>query len=242
MNAFFCRGGTKKDMIDVLERNEPSSYTKYVEPFVGGGAVYWSKSEEDIPKVINDLDKDLITGYKKLKSGDIKVIERYDSNNLDVLNMWFKYDGSDDTRTLVKSILVCNTFGSINKGKIYKPASPYNKLKKVPEYRAKMSKTTITNKDYLAVIKEHDGVGTYFFIDPPYIESSKGVYKHKSISADNMADELSKIKGKFILTIDDTSSNRNIFSKFNIKSHTVKAKSNAGIGSKDRSDLIIKNY
>ncbi len=93
----------------------------------------------------------LITGYKKLKSGNIKGIERYDSNNLDVLNMWFKYVGSADTKTLVKSILVCNTFGSktgkVNK--MYKTSTPYTKLKKVPEYRSKMQKTTIANKDYL---------------------------------------------------------------------------------------------
>lgn len=248
MKPFFCRCGTKRDMIDVLEQNQPSSYKKYVEPFLGGGAVYWSKSEEDIPKVINDLDTNLMTGYEILKSGNIEFIERYDSKDLQVLNEWYKYDGSDDTRILVKNILVCNTFSTKGVGKIYGTATPYTKLKKVPEYRSKMSKTTITNKDYIELIKEHDDEGTYFFLDPPYVESSNTIYKHKSICANTMADELSKIKGKFLLTIDDTISNRNIFSKFNIKSHIVKRKSGSGnggvggVGSKDRSDLIITNY
>jgi len=249
MKPFFCRCGTKKDMIDILEQNQPISYTKYVEPFVGGGAAYWSKSEEDIPKVINDLDTNLMTGYELLKNGNIEFIEKYDSKDLQILHEWYKYDGSDDTRILVANILVCNTFGSktgkVNK--MYKTSTPYTKLKKVPEYRSKMQKTTIANKDYLQLIKEHDDEGTYFFLDPPYVESSEHIYKHKSICADTMADELSKIKGKFLLTIDDTISNRNIFSNFNIKSHIVKRKITPRSkipkpGCKDRSDLIITNY
>jgi len=243
MNPYFCRTGTKRDMIKVLERHQPTNYTKYVEPFVGGGDVYWSKADEDIPKVINDKDAFLISGYKLLKTGSVNNIERFDLSDLQSLNNLNNAPPTDDTQRLAKIITrTCGTFGGKSMGKIYKPTNPINKLKKVSQYREKMQKTKIMNKDYISILKAEDNPNTYFFIDPPYIESSKGLYKDAVIDPEQMADILSKLKGKFILTIDDTASNRRIFSRFTIRSHIVQAKGTEGISVKSRSDLIIMNY
>lgn len=243
MNPIFCRAGSKRDMINLLERIEPSNYTKYVEPFVGGGAVYWSKSNLDIPKVINDKEERLTKGYKIIKSGTLNNLERFDTNNLGRLTDIYKGAYRDDAGYLSSVIIgTCNTFGSSFKGLIYKNSNPYSKLKKIDAYREAMKKTKILNQDYKSVISSEDGAGTFFFIDPPYVKSSKGLYKEDTLNVDELLNAVRKIKGKFILTIDDIAENRNAFREFRVRSHVIKAKGNVGVGAVDRSDLIITNF
>ena len=57
-----------------------------------------------------------------------------------------------------------------------------------------------------------------------------------------MAALLSGIKGKFILSINDSANIRAIFNKFNIKALTVKAKGRVGLGEDDRKELLITNF
>ena len=83
----------------------------------------------------------------------------------------------------------------------------------------------------------------FFFIDPPY-EESKGLYKAFTFDFEELRDVLSKIKGSFMLTLNDSPNIRNIFREFNIKSVVVPAGSKkfGDIGAKDRKELIIMNY
>ena len=65
LKPFFNRIGSKVPIInEVLNAIPPHEI--YVELFLGGGAVFWNKSPAK-HSVINDLDKDLIEGYKILK-------------------------------------------------------------------------------------------------------------------------------------------------------------------------------
>ena len=66
LKQFFCRIGSKRPIVKELLKTIPPHCT-YIEPFVGGGSVYWAKQPAKI-SVINDLDKNLIEGYKLLKS------------------------------------------------------------------------------------------------------------------------------------------------------------------------------
>ena len=243
MNPIFCRAGSKRDMIEILKRVEPSNYNKYVEPFVGGGAIYWSKTNVDVPKVINDKDARLIKGYRMIKSGSLNNLERFDTNNVGMLNRIYQGSFTDDAGYLTSIIVgTCNTFGSTFKGHIYKNSNPYNKLKKIADYRSAMNKTKILNQDYKSVLKSEDGKDTYFFIDPPYVRSSEGLYKDDSLNVNDLLDAVRKIKGKFILTIDDIPENRRVFREFRVRSHVVKAKGSVGVGAVNRSDLIISNF
>lgn len=244
MNPLFCRAGSKRDMIKVIEKYEPKGYDKYVEPFVGGGAVYWSKADLEIPKVINDLDKKLIKGYRLTKNGTITNAEKYDTDSIELQKRYYRNPTPDDTGQLVSIVLeTCNTFGSKGmNAPLYKNSNPYHKLRKIDKYKEAMKDTKILNEDYKQVIRENDGVNTFFFIDPPYIESSTGMYKDKDLDPVELESILSNIKGKFMLTMDNTAIIRNLFKKHRQIHHLVKAKGSKQIGAKDRVDLIIMNY
>jgi DNA adenine methylase len=61
-----------------------------------------------------------------------------------------------------------------------------------------------------------DGPDTFFYLDPPYSNAEKEWNYVSSIKPEELLDVLRKIKGKFIMSYDDSSSNRELFKEFKI--------------------------
>ena len=59
-------GGKRRD-IKYFEKYIPTSFDTYVEPFVGGGALYFYLNHPGL-NIINDYDADLINFYSQVKS------------------------------------------------------------------------------------------------------------------------------------------------------------------------------
>lgn len=254
MNPFFCRIGTKKTITDDLIKLIPKHKT-FVEAFVGGGALYFAKEPSEI-EIINDLDKELIKGYKLLKKISKKNIERaigISSNvddikpikkRLEVLNEIQNMKAIDDGLKLYQILITtCNTFSSIGIGKIYQPKSNIQKTNKITQYKERLKNTKIFSTDYKKIIAKFDNVDTFFFLDPPY-EKSTGLYKNDTLDYEEMANILSNIKGKFMITINESPIIKKIFKNFIIKHIKVKGLGNSDIGNYDRyrQELIITNY
>lgn len=237
----FCRIGSKKRIrkkIYALFPSEPID--TYVEPFVGSGAIYWGKTPSKL-EVLNDLDKNLMDNYKLLKQIKSRTFEK----NIDTIREaqnFVNKSYSSDSGKLTKAILnSCNTFGSTGIGKIYQESNPYFKLKNIDKYQKRMENTILLNTDYKNVIKKYDGPNTFFFLDPPY-ENSKGLYENYEFNYNELSNILSSVKGKFLLTLNDSANIRNIFSRFNIKPIIVEKYHSKDIGHKERKELIIMNY
>jgi len=252
LNPFFCRVGSKRTLINKILPLIPQ-HTIYVEPFIGGGAVYFAKEPSD-NEIINDLDETLIMGYNLLKNINNvesinKVINKIKTlkNEKDKLlfqNDFIKIKSKDNGIKLYQILLhLCNSFSSTGKGKIYKAETQDTKINKIADYKERLKNTKILSMDYKDIIKKFDSVNTFFFLDPPY-EKSKGLYHSHSIDYNLMYDILSKIKGKFLLTINDSPEILNIFKNFKIKKINVKGIGNEGkdIGGTIRKELIITNY
>lgn len=248
LRPVFCRIGTKRDIADYVIKFFPSpdSYDTYVEPFIGGGAIYWKK-EPSKHEVINDLDSDLISAYRLLKS--IKSRDfRTDLTSVEKIQRFVDSKHSSDADKLTNHIVSrCNTFVSgLEKGKMAKSSNPSAKLQKIDVYQERMKNTTIENQSYEKVIQKYDDPRTFFYLDPPYEEtkSDGGLYKHGGVGFDfeKMRAVLDRIKGKFLMSINDSSNIRNIFKGFFVKAFVVKPKGNAGVGSKYRKELLISNY
>jgi DNA adenine methylase len=255
MKPFFCRIGNKypiaSQIIDMFPEHET-----YVEPFVGGGSVFFTKPPSD-NEVINDLDSDLITGYKLLKKINnggmdraLQIAERVDSiknktEKLKLLNRIQTLNNKNDNGLKLYQITsnACNTFSSIGKGKLYKGISLIRKMSKINEYKDRLKKTKIHSSDYKNIINKFDTNNTFFFLDPPY-EKSDALYKNDTIDYDEMVDLLSNIKGKFLLTINSSPEIKRIFKNFRIKNIKVKGQGPKGsdIGEGIRNELIITNY
>jgi len=254
LKPFFNRAGSKVPLIrDVLEIIPP--HTTYVEAFVGGGALFWNK----IPakkSVINDLDKELIEGYRILKRIPTSVDMTILDNSKQVGNKYPAVEkfinsvtskSSDRDKLLAVTEKYAGTFGSMGQGGIYKNPSMENRWKKIDQYKALLKPTTIVSKDYLKVLKDYDSPTTFFFLDPPYEVEKKGqekYYKHSIIDYDKMNEALKQLKGKFLLTINDSKYISDIFKDFNQKTLIVRNPSQSGISkeAQNRKELFISNY
>lgn len=239
----FGRVGSKANIRKTLYKYFPSDITTFVEPFVGAGSVMLGyKFEPKTKIVINDLDKQLMVGWRIMKKGASGDIEKYNTTNLDTLTKLRDKKGGTDLDKLV-SIMVNsrNTFGGLGKGKIYKETNPYTRLKNLNDYKEKLKNASILSEGYGSVISKYNKPNTFFYIDPPY-EGTKDLYKHEEFDFVKFAEKIKTIKGKFMLSINDSSNIRNLFKGFKQRRVTIKAQANKGVGETDRKELIITNY
>lgn len=250
LRPFFCRIGTKRDIADFVIDYFPdeSEYDTYVEPFIGGGAIYWKKTPTET-EVINDLDSDLIGAYRLLKG--IKSRDfRTDLNSAAKIQSFV--DGplrTDADRLTTQIVTRCNTWMGKEGGKIYGPSNPHAKLKKVDDYQERLKGTKIENQSYEKVIAKYDSPKTFFYMDPPYEEApSVGkLYTHggKSFDFEEMRRVLDGVKGKWLLSINDSPRIREAFKGYFYKAFVVRSKApgrTGTIGGKDRRELLISNY
>ncbi|MAO19721.1 MAG: hypothetical protein CMJ25_03120 [Phycisphaerae bacterium] len=250
LQPIFCRVGAKTLMRFQILKYIPN-HMIYVEPFIGGGAVFWNKPSAEA-SVINDLDKQLINDYNLIKSAPTDISKYRSQDKLNTLQKRRDFITKNHTTKpdkLIDAILRrCSGFSSkyIKKGKenqIYQVrGNPLKKIKNLQRYKDKLKTTIIKNQDYKKIIKDYDTYNTFFYLDPPYEESDKGFYDDNIIDYEEMSNILKKIKGKFALSINGSSYIKKTFKDFKIIKLELKTNAKVFIGSKKREELLIMNY
>lgn len=163
-------------------------YNIYVEPFVGGGALFWHL--QPCKAVINDINGHLINFYLKLRDNYkiLNELNQVHEHNIDYFKNIVK-DINDNTYDC--NVKKASDFYYINRtcfsGKWRVSASGNfnnswgnykNKTYKVldREYSNILINTRILNVDYTSVLSEFkDNSDAFIFLDPPYLECD-GMY------------------------------------------------------------------
>jgi DNA adenine methylase len=104
-----------------------------------------------------------------------------------------------------------------------------------------MKDTKILNESYEKVIKRYDSPTTFFYLDPPY-ENSEGLYDEHAMDYVAMRSLLDKVKGYWLVSINDSPYIRKVFAGYKIRGFTLKGVGNKGVGNKPRKELLISNY
>jgi DNA adenine methylase len=161
----------------------PASYEKFVEPFVGGGAVFLSCQPRQL--IINDINQELITTYQIVKEKPqelIKLLNEYEKKHSQEFYETLKKQepkNLSDLETATRFIYLNKTgynglYRVNGRGKFNVPFGQREKVKlfdkqnvlAISEYLNTES-CQILNQDYqqiLPLIKEND----FLFVDPPY--------------------------------------------------------------------------
>ena len=225
----------KKKIVDEYFPS-PGTYSTYVEPFVGGGSIYFYKNKDNHKEVINDIDPDIMEIFKGFKNYPAKKIADdvngdYDSKDFEEIK-----ESSPTTAytKFLKTFLLyrLSYFGrglSFGKPRINSSFDGY---------QDRLKDTTIYNTDYKQIIKKYDKPSTFFFLDPPARESS-GTYRYSAINIPDLLDILKNIKGKFLLSIADIDVKKSVFKPFNV--FTVPTKY-VGEKSKGGQTYKVKEY
>lgn len=101
MKTFIKWAGGKEKELPIIMKNLPEHYDRYVEPFVGGGAVFLNIDCDK--NIINDKSNELILLYKMIKSGNKDFI-----NSLNDINKnWLRIEKivTDHSKELINIYL-----------------------------------------------------------------------------------------------------------------------------------------
>lgn len=181
--------GGKGQLLNQFESLYPAKYNNYFEPFVGGGAVYFSLTPERAH--INDINQTLVQTYTNIKNDVEKLICELQNLEQDFLTkdtdarkvMYYdirtKYNQLEPDafeRSLYFLFFNKTAFNGVyrenSKGGFNVPIGSYANPKIVDEDNLRLvskalSKTTITNKSYFEAVSKAKS-GDFVYFDPPY--------------------------------------------------------------------------
>lgn len=177
--------GGKTQMLGDLLPKVPSSYGRYIEPFLGGGAMFFALQPEQA--VIADSNPELINLYRQVANHVDDVIcqlKKYENTQ----EMFYAVRGQDWTmlpeaeaaaRTIFLNKTCFNGLYRVNKkGQFNVPFGKYKNPKICDEEGLKaasaaLKKAKIVCGDYLLVLEHYAQPGDFVFLDPPYLPISE---------------------------------------------------------------------
>jgi len=261
LQPFFCRVGAKRRLIrDICKLIPPHEI--YVEPFLGGGSVFWYKNKAN-KNYLNDLDDFVVNNHKLLKNLDLNQTYTFPQwTNKEATKFVYDTKHTTNKQKFIAGVLQsCGTYSAMGQGNIYveKSKNPdkkgryknrgkdlRNKLEnkeKLEKYKNKLKGVSITKQDYKILIKKYDSPRTFFFLDPPYEEAEKDkLYKKSYFNMEELLKVVKSIKGKFMLTLNDSPNIRRLFSGYNIKTLSLGHVGGTSQIGKARTELLIMNY
>ena len=208
--------GGKQQLADKIISMIPQ-HRIYVEPYFGGGAVFFRKYKSYL-EVINDKNDRLITFYRQVAT-NFEELEEKINNSLCSESDYYKaknyYNGrvpaSDADIAWAVFVLTNGSFcGNMHGGWKWSNCSSgshtgvfmRNKRNEFNEsLKNRLQDVQISCRDAIEVIKQRDTKETFFYLDPPYPGCTQGHYNgytHKDLS--DLLIALANIKGKFILS------------------------------------------
>jgi len=244
----YCRQGNKLPILDKIIPLIPPHHT-YCELFAGSAVLFFNihKAKKN---VLNDLDDDVYNRLKLLQKAPLnKDLYRKDLNRLTAITQFYHHHKDtipDDI--LFEKIRACNGFRGVpvkTGDDIYKDYNPATILNNLDYYKSMLHKVIITHKDYEKIVDGYDSPTTFFFIDPPYENTTSSFYRHgNQFDFHRLCKVLAGMKGKFLMTINDSKNIREVFQQFKIKPIDVKTSWSQVNKKSDlpRKELIITNF
>ena len=252
MNSPLAYIGGKSKLANTIIQMIPE-HKMYCEVFAGAAWVFFRKDYSKY-EVINDLDSDLIAFYRVLQNHLEEFLKQFKW----ILSSreWFedwkrqqKAGGLTDIQRAARYYYLQRLcFGGRVKNRIFGTGPMHrpriNLLRieeELSEVHLRLAGVTIENLPWNEFIKRYDRPKTFFYLDPPYYKAP--YYEHNLVLKDyqEMANILTKLKSRFILSINDHQHMRGTFKKFKTKSVklTYSVKKTACTKAKE---LLITNY
>jgi len=252
MNSPLAYIGGKSKLSKTIISMMPAHQT-YCEVFAGAAWVFFKKDTSKF-EIINDLDSELVAFYRVLQHH----LEEFCRQFKWMLSSreWFENfkrqqeaGGLTDIQKAARYYyLQRHSFGGRVRGRTFGTSAIHtpriNLIRLEEELSAvhlRLQTVTVEHLSWQDLITRYDRKTTLFYIDPPYYKAPYYVHNLDLPDYIQMAEILKKIKGSFILSINDHKKMRDAFSQFNIQpvklNYTVsKGKQVTGL------ELLVTNY
>ena len=246
---FARQGGKWTKRKDVFKRWLPvDEYSKYIEPFLGGGNILLDAPYKKYT-IASDTDSKVITIFKDLQKLNVDDFINFEFKPNKEL--WLNYkdkinDKKLDSTTRFIMNMYIKLFSFNNMGKQYttdKGTRSNKRLKQnITDYKDKLKHVKFYKKSYTEIIPKYDSSDSFFYCDPPYYNTSSQEYETGEINHLELFNILNNIKGYFLLSYNDTTYIRNLYKDYKITSFNNRQGLTGKGGTRVVSDLLISNY
>lgn len=210
--SLICYYGGKQKLVSTILPLIPE-HKVYVEPFAGGGAVFFNKAPSPV-EIINDNDA-MISIFYRVLINDFEALKKkveetlycrasytvaqcirrqpHLFNELQIAWAFYHLTNAGFSGSIT-------SFGCYTKGKT---AQTYQNKKALftSALKHRLEGVQVECTDAVKLIKLRDTKDTFFYIDPPYIGTNQSHYKGYTLDDyKTLLDTLKDIKGKFLLS------------------------------------------
>lgn len=253
--------GGKTQLLTEIIGEMPSKYSRYIEPFFGGGALFFNLQPESA--IIADINPELVNLYQCIKQNPKKIIQYLDLHKNNSKHFYAirkqdwqslnKYQAA--ARTIFLNRTCFNGLYRVNKsGGFNVPFGNYKNPRICnPEVIFACSEalrsTEIILGDYKTVLKQNAKCGDFVFLDPPYLPISKcsdfkrytkeQFYEDDHIELAEIVEILRERGCHVILTNSNHPLVHRLFSKHKIQVIQSKRNINSNGGKRMGEDIIV---
>ena len=239
-------GGKKYLAARIAARIEKIEHRRYAEPFCGMGGVFLRCSYRPKSEIVNDINGEVVNLFWMVREHPQELARQFDwaSSSRAEFRCFCAVDPetlTDIQRAARFAYLQTNAFG----GKPATDATPGQTGMVTPYHRARFRSTRMRRLiaaahrrlqgvhvdclDWATFLERYDRPFTLFYIDPPYLgheqDYGKGLFERDDFK--RMAGMLRSLKGRFILSLNDTPETRTLFKGFQIKKVETRYSANA---------------
>lgn len=214
-------GGKQRIASKIVAELNKIPHTVYVEPFFGGGAVFFAREKPVVTnsdhyrEVINDSSKELINLYRVARDQPeafyrtleltpysredhrlSKQILKNPGDYSDLDRAWAYY--VDINQSFANKLLSGWGTGVVSRNLC---DTWNNRINRLPECLARLKETHIECDDALSVIRRWDSPQTLMYLDPPYPGTNLGHYDGYTIEDwKNLCDLLDESQCSYVLS------------------------------------------
>ncbi len=177
--------GGKQQLLQRLIPAVPESFNQYIEPFFGGGALFFAL--KPVKAIISDSNPELVNLYKTAADDVERLIELLPGIKID-REHYYKLRAVDPAalsdvekaaRTIYLNRTCFNGLYRVNRGGQFNV--PYGEHKnpricfpgELRAASALLKRSTIVCADYKDVLHRYAGEGDFIYMDPPYLPVSQ---------------------------------------------------------------------
>jgi DNA adenine methylase len=235
--------------------SQSSKIDLLIEPFAGGGIVSLTAGFERYCKsiIMAELDPEIAAVWETILGDGNDWLANAILNfelTVDNINKEFLKENKSSREIALCTILKNRTYhgGIITKGSgllkngengkgissRWYPRTLYDRIKSIDRIKSMID---FKFADAYDLIESYvDCKEAFFFIDPPYLKAAKRLYTFYDIDHENLFEKVSRIKGRFLLTYDDTPEIRHYADKYNLVYKTIPMKTTHHL---EKNELLI---
>ncbi|MEW6306764.1 MAG: DNA adenine methylase [Verrucomicrobiota bacterium] len=242
-------GGKSRHLKTILPMIPP--HVCYCEPFAGGLAVLLAKERSPV-EVINDINGDLVALYLNIQRHLPEILRQIELvvSSRKLFHLYAKQPGLTEIERAIRFFIRNRTsFGgnmhSFAVAKTKGGGAGFNRERNkrlVMAAHQRLDNVVIEHTTYERCFDNYDSPESVFFCDPPYLNCKIDAYEGwTEEDLRKFRRRLERLKGKWIVTLDDCPFNRDLFQDCKLQATAIQNRSvnTRTHGEKTFGELII---